>query len=131
MKNLSKKSLKDAFTEIEYLPNRTPEMAFSGGAEKAFAELSTYRDGSIYAGFYSGDSEWERHSNGDEIVLVLEGSTNLVLIVSGQEERFYLKAHELLVVPKNTWHKFEQSIKLKVMTVTPQPTDHSLEKPVA
>ncbi len=33
---------------LEYLPFRKLETAFTGGAEKAFAELSKYRDGAIY-----------------------------------------------------------------------------------
>lgn len=131
MSKLSKKSLEKFFAGLEYLPNRTPDMAFSGGAEKAFAELSKYRDGAIYVGHYSGNSEWERHSSGDEIVMALEGSTTLVLLIDGKEEKVQLNICELIVVPKNTWHRFEQSRNLKVMTVTPQPTDHNLERPGA
>jgi len=131
MSKLFKKSLGKVLSGLEYLPNRTPEMAFSGGAEKAFAELSKYRDGAIYVGHYSGNSEWERHSGGDEVVMALEGSTTLVLLIEGKEERVQLNMCELIVVPKNTWHRFEQSRDLKVMTVTPQPTDHNLERPGA
>lgn len=131
MSKISKKPLENFFAGLEYLPNRTPDMAFSGGAEKAFAELSKYRDGAIYIGHYSGNSEWERHSSGDEIVMVLEGSTTLVLLIDEKEEKVQLNMCELIVVPKNTWHRFEQSRNLKVMTVTPQPTDHNLERPGA
>ena len=130
MGSLTKKSLTEALAGVVYLPNRTPEMSFSGGADKAFAELSKYRDGAIYVGHYSGDSEWERHSTGDELVMALERSTTLVLLIEGKEEKFKLNMHELLVVPKNIWHRFERSKDLKIMTVTPQPTDHSLERPV-
>ena len=130
MKNISKKSVKNVLAGVEYLPNRTPEMSFSGGADKAFTELSKYRDGAIYVGHYSGDSEWERHTAGDELVMALEGSTTLVLLIDGKQEKFQLNTNELLVVPKNVWHRFEDSKDLKIMTVTPQPTDHSLERPV-
>ncbi|SBS29555.1 Cupin domain protein [Marinomonas spartinae] len=129
MSKLAKKSIETAFSGLEYLPNRTPEMAFSGGASKAFLELSQYRDGAIYVGHYSGNSEWERHSVGDEIVMALEGTTTLVLLIEGQEEKHLLNEQELFVVPKNVWHRFESSTHFKVMTVTPQPTDHSLERP--
>ena len=131
MTKLVKKSLENIFAGLEYLPNRTPDMAFSGGTEKAFDEISEYRDGAIYVGHYSGDSEWERHTSGDEVVMVLEGSTTLVFFIDGKEERVQLNGRELIVVPRNTWHKFEQSRDLKVMTVTPQPTDHKLESPNA
>jgi mannose-6-phosphate isomerase-like protein (cupin superfamily) len=124
-----KKSIADLLASVTYLPNRTPEMAHSGEAEKAFAEVSKYRDGAIFVGYYSGGSDWERHSSGDEIVMALQGSTTLVLLVGGMEERVRLNESELCVVPANTWHKFEASEKLKVMSVTPQPTDHQLERP--
>ena len=129
MTKLTKKSLEQTLAGLEYLPNRTPDMAFSGGAEKAFAELSKYRDGAIFVGHYSGNSEWERHSAGDEIVMVLAGVTTLVLLIEGLEKHLQLGANELAVVPVNTWHRFKQSMDLKVLTVTPQPTDHSIEKP--
>lgn len=129
MTHSRKKSLTEALDRLEHLPNRSPEMAFSGGAEEAFAEVSRYRDGAIFVGFYSGSSEWERHPNGEEIVLVLEGSTTLVLFVDGAEERSQLEANELVVVPANTWHRFERSSEVKIMTVTPQPTEHRLEMP--
>jgi mannose-6-phosphate isomerase-like protein (cupin superfamily) len=126
-----KKSLTHVLAGLKYLPNRTPQMAITGGAEEAFAEVAPIRDGAIYVGHYSGNSEWERHTAGDELVLALEGTTTVILLTEGQEERVELKENELVVVPAGTWHRFEGSIHLKVLTVTPQPTDHSVERPDA
>lgn len=122
-------SLPETIERLEYLPDRTPETAFSGGSGNAFAELSEYRDGGVYVGYYSGDSEWERHPKGDEIVMALEGSTTLILRRDGTDERLALGAQELAIVPANTWHRFEGSKELKVFAVTPQPSDHRLEDP--
>jgi hypothetical protein len=72
---VEKKSLTDILATVKYLPNRTPQSGFTSEASAAFAAVSPYRDGSIYVGHYSGSSEWERHESGDEIVLVLEGTT--------------------------------------------------------
>lgn len=124
-----KKSITEALAGLTFLPNRTPGMAIEGGAEDAFAELAAYRDGAIYVGHYSGSSEWERHSNGDEIVMALEGSTTIILRANSDDERILLGAGDVIVVPKGIWHRFEDSKDLKVLTVTPQPTDHSLEDP--
>ncbi len=126
-----KKSISSVLNAVKYLPNRRPEMAIEGGSEDAFALLSEYRDGAIYVGHYSGNSEWERHSNGDEIVLALEGKTTVILRVDGDDERIGLGPSELVIVPRNTWHRFENSTNLKVLTVTPQPTDHMLDDPGA
>ena len=93
--------------------------------------LSEYRDGAIYVGHYSGSSEWERHSIGDEIVVALEGKTTIVLRVDRRDERIELGSGDVIVVPRGTWHRFEKSMDLRVMTVTPQPTDHTLDDPGA
>ena len=61
--------------------------------------------------------------------MVAEGSTTLVLLSGGQEERTPLNGGQLVVVPQNTWHRFESPEPVKVMTVTPQPTDHSAVRP--
>ena len=126
-----KKSLTDILKRVTYLPNRTPEMAFNGGTARAFSEVASYRNGAIFVGHYSGNSEWERHSGGDEIVMAIEGRTTVVLLVNGEAHRIELDSGELVVVPQGFWHRFEGSTQLKVFAVTPQPTDHSLELPDA
>jgi len=127
--DIPKRSISATLKGLTYLPNRTPEMSIAGGAGDAFAELAPYRDGAIYLGHYSGASEWERHPNGDEIVLALEGRTTVILKSDAGEVRVELGPGEMVIVPRNTWHRFEASRKLKIMTVTPQPTDHSVEVP--
>ena len=126
---IAKKSLASILSNVKYLPNRTPQSGMNGDASAAFAVVSAYRDGAIYVGHYSGSSEWERHESGDEIVLALEGTTTVVLLNAGVEAYVPLAAGELVVVPKGMWHRFENSTCLKVMSVTPAPTDHALERP--
>lgn len=126
---IEKKSLTEILKQLVHLPDRTPEMAFTGGANSAFSDIARYRDGVISVGYYSGNSEWERHPGGDEIVMAIEGNTTLVLLVKGEQHSVSLRPGELVVVPQGHWHRFEASAKLKVMSVTPQPTEHSLEIP--
>jgi mannose-6-phosphate isomerase-like protein (cupin superfamily) len=66
---------------------------------------------------------------GDEIVMALEGSTTVIVLVDGEQQLIQLNAGELLVVPQNHWHRFENSDHLKILGVTPQPSDHSLTIP--
>jgi mannose-6-phosphate isomerase-like protein (cupin superfamily) len=48
---------------------------------------------------------WEMHPNGDEIVMLLEGSTTLVLEIDGREKLVDLnEACSYVVVPRGTWH---------------------------
>ncbi|MEJ6477043.1 cupin domain-containing protein [Pseudoalteromonas piscicida] len=121
-------TIESEFTRVEFLKNRTPETT-DEEAQNAFALLSEYRDGGIYVAHYSGYSEWERHVNGDEFVQVLGGETTLILLSGEKEQRNELSPGQMLVIPKGVWHRFESPVGVKVMTITPQPTEHSIDKP--
>jgi mannose-6-phosphate isomerase-like protein (cupin superfamily) len=107
---------------LTFLPDRTP----TSGAEAAtaFARLADYRDGAVFVGHWAGTSEWERHPVGDEVVMVVDGETTLVLVVDGVERPQTMSRGDLIVVPRGTWHRFETPEAVKVLTVSPQPTDH-------
>lgn len=114
---------------LGFLPDRTPTT--SETEVNWTAQLSDYRDGGIFAVHYAGASEWERHRVGDEIVMVVEGSTTMTMLVDGQEHQHTLGPMQMIVVPQGTWHRFDTPVGVKVMTVTPQPTDHQVEYPSA
>ena len=116
------------FSKLNFLTGRTPETT-DEEAKGAFALLSEYRDGGIFIGHYSGFSEWEKHPNGDEFVQVLEGRTTLILLDNNQEYSNSMTTGEMLIVPKDTWHRFESPDGVKIMTITPQPTEHSISHP--
>ncbi len=122
------KSIDREFEKLTFLADRTPETP-PQDADKAFATLSDYRDGAIFIAHYAGNSEWERHPAGDELVMVVEGETTLFLLSGVSETSHLLRAGEFLVVPKSSWHRFESPKGVKVMTITPQPTEHSSERP--
>ena len=126
MTKAAPKSLDHAFSTLTFEPARTPE---SKNLDAAFCELAPYRDGAIYLGHWAGQSEWEIHRNGDEVVMVVEGSTTITLLLDGQEISHTLGPGQLIVVPKSTWHRFDTPDQVKIMTVSPQPTDHSVAKP--
>lgn len=114
---------------LDFLPDRTPTT--SETEVNWAARLSDYRDGGIFAVHYAGESEWERHPVGDEIVMVVEGSTTMAMFIDGQEHQHTLGPMQMIVVPQGTWHRFDTLVGVKVMTVTPQPTDHQVEHPAA
>ncbi|MEM7140216.1 MAG: cupin domain-containing protein [Actinomycetota bacterium] len=95
------------------------------------AQAAPYRDGSVFAVHYAGESEWERHPAGDEIVVVVDGATTMTLVVDGDEHRVPMRGGEMIVVPQGVWHRFSTPELTKIMTVTPLPTDHRLERPDA
>ncbi len=117
-----------AFEQLEFLAGRLPSVSGENG-DRYFAELAPYRDGAIFIAHYQGNSEWERHGSGDEIVCVLEGETSLIIAEDGECISHVLQAGELLIVPQHRWHRFETLKSVKVLSVTPQPTDHCLALP--
>jgi mannose-6-phosphate isomerase-like protein (cupin superfamily) len=94
-------------------------------SQKSFARLADYRDGGIFATHFSGSSGWERHPNGDEVVQILEGATRFDIIVEDVLQALELSAGMMVVVPKGCWHRFESETGVKVMTITPTPTQHT------
>jgi len=94
-------------------------------AAAAFATLAPFRDGALFAGSFQGDSDWERHRNGDELVHVLAGGTQLTILTEDGPEVLEMKAGMLTVVPQGCWHRFHAPEGVTVLTATPQPTDHS------
>ena len=117
-----------AIEDLTFSPDRTPTTTAEESAE-AFARLSSYRDGAIFVGRWAGTSEWERHAVGDEIVMVIGGETTITFLAEDVEASSQLRAGDLVVVPQGTWHRFETPDEVKVLSVTPQPTDHRSDRP--
>ena len=57
--------------------------------------------------------------------MVMEGETTIFFRGDGGEHSARLEAGDL-VVPQGTWHRFETPNEVKLLTVTPQPTDHGV-----
>src|SRR5262245_36035482 len=92
---------------------------------KSFATLAAYRDGGIFATHFRGSSGWERHPQGDEGVQILEGATRFDILVDEVLQSLELSGVILVVVPEGCWHRFESASGVKVLTVTPKPTQHT------
>lgn len=122
-------SITDAIAALTFLGARTPTTT-AQEAKDAFKLLSPYEEGGIFVGHWAGNSEWERHTAGDEIVMVLDGTTRISFITDDTELAATLRTGEFVVVPQGTWHRFETPEGVKVLSVTPQPTDHSPGRPV-
>lgn len=116
--------IKEALASLPVLRGRTPQTD-DNEAAKSFATLAPYGDGGVFAGSFDGMSEWERHGRGDELVHVLEGEAELTLLSDDGPQKLILKAGMLTVVPQGCWHRFHAPDGVTLLTVTPQPTDHS------
>jgi quercetin dioxygenase-like cupin family protein len=94
-------------------------------ADKAFATLAAFRDGGVFAGRFDGESPWERHPQGDELVHILAGRARLTVLTEAGQEVLVMSAGMLTVVPQGCWHRFQAPEGVTVLTATPQPTEHS------
>jgi mannose-6-phosphate isomerase-like protein (cupin superfamily) len=115
--------LKAELAKLTMLRGRGP----LGGAEEkkeAIVCLAPYRDGSIFASKFSGDSGWERHRQGEEIVEVVDGAATLHLLTEDGPQSVALSAGMMVIVPLGMWHRFDSPEGVTLITATPQPTDH-------
>ena len=94
--------------KLDMLRDRRPDMLEAERrASGAFATLTPFRDGNIFAAKFSGNGAWERHPNGDELVQIVEGTTKLHIIINDESQTHELRAGMLVVVPQGVWHRFE------------------------
>jgi len=116
-------NIKQALADCPFFKGRTSENG--DAAATAFARLGAINNGQIFAGSYQGYTEWERHGNGDELVQVIDGMTEITILTDDGPETHELTAGSFIVVPQGLWHRFNTPDGVTVMTATPMPTDHS------
>ena len=97
-------------------------------AEDTFAALADFSGGGIFAGSFSGESPWERHPNGDELVHILDGAATITIIIDDEHQVFEMRGGMLVVVPQGCWHRFNSREGVTVLTMTPQPTEHTTKE---
>jgi mannose-6-phosphate isomerase-like protein (cupin superfamily) len=114
-----------ALAATSFLGNRTPTTP-PGDEAAAFARLADYRDGAIFVGSFAGTSSWERHPAADEILMVLSGSVTVELLGGPPLQ---IREGGLAVVEKNRWHQLRAVEAVTLMTVTPLPTETSVQRP--
>ena len=68
---------------------------------------------------------WERHTEGDEIVIVLEGRADFLQEIDGAVRRTPVGPGSAIINPKGVWHSADVEAPLKAIYVTPCPgTEH-------
>lgn len=117
-------SIKKELSKLKILNGRTPQTS-EEEMEGVFATLGTFDTGGVFTGSFVGESPWERHTMGDELVHILKGETELTIMTNDGPEILNMKAGMLTVVPKDLWHRFKAPKGVTVLTATPHPTDHS------
>ena len=70
----------------------------------AFSDLGPGRLVSTYD-FKGNWTTWEKHPAGEELVVLLAGTLELILSINSREEKVSLSCPgQFLIVPRDTWH---------------------------
>jgi mannose-6-phosphate isomerase-like protein (cupin superfamily) len=81
-------------------------------------------------GAFVGRPPWERHNGGDELLLVLSGSTRLTVLEDSGPRSQTIEAGGLVVVPQGRWHNNDAPDGVTMLHVTPtEGNEHSWEDP--
>lgn len=95
----------------------TPEETVIAGFD--ILGRGNFHDAEIALGSFNGDGGWERHSQGDEIVHIVAGQTDIQMLIDGEKQTIQVGAGDLFVVPRGTWHRLQSEKGVTVMTATP------------
>ena len=82
--------------------------------------------------YVPGSSPWERHNNGDELLLVTDGEVQLeILEHDGTSRVEILREGALFVVPNGHWHQLTASASINIFYISPseEGVDRTKEHP--
>ena len=94
--------------------------------EGTFIDLLPFNGFQFAAVTISGDSPvWEMHPDTDEFFYVLKGKITMRVLLSADEKTHVVTPGQMLVVPKQCWHKISTSEGTQFLYLTPGLTEHS------
>ncbi len=96
-------------------------MRFVELSKRANEPLGTYNDNTLALGRYvPGKSPWERHTNGDELLLVTDGYVDIELLeADGSSTQLRIDEGALFVVPKGKWHQLTATDHVNILYASP------------
>jgi mannose-6-phosphate isomerase-like protein (cupin superfamily) len=81
--------------------------------------LGTLDRGSIGLFRFSGAAPWERHPDGDELILVLEGGGDITVLTDDGPVAAELRPGRLFVCPRGLWHRSIATPSMTALYITP------------
>jgi quercetin dioxygenase-like cupin family protein len=93
---------------------------FAALDKRANESLGTFNSMALGIGRYvAGSSPWERHSNGDELLYVLDGEVEIEVIEGQESFKGTLRPGSLFVVPRGRWHQLTARAPVNIMFSSP------------
>jgi mannose-6-phosphate isomerase-like protein (cupin superfamily) len=81
--------------------------------------LESFNECMLGAVRFSGETPWERHPEGDELLCVLEGHVVVTILSDSGQDSFPLTEGTVCVVPKGLWHRQRADSGAAVLFATP------------
>jgi len=122
MKPHDLKALLGRLSQMEMAGAQTGKAAF---ASTPFTKLASFNRGGVFVGRFIGQTPWERHRHGDELVQVLEGEVDVTVMTARRPVQVTLCAGGIFVVPRGLWHRQHARTEVTLLSATPTPTDMS------
>jgi len=81
-------------------------------------------------GAFVGRPPWEQHTAGDELLHVLSGESELTILDGANDVSRVVRAGELVVVPRGSWHSNDAPNGVTMLYLTPRDGNrHSWDDP--
>jgi mannose-6-phosphate isomerase-like protein (cupin superfamily) len=79
---------------------------------------------------FRGRPPWEFHRGGEEFLFILAGESELTVFENGEREVRTLRAGQLAIVPRASWHSNNAVNGVTMLWITPSDgNEHSWEEP--
>jgi mannose-6-phosphate isomerase-like protein (cupin superfamily) len=79
---------------------------------------------------FKGRPPWEYHGQGDEILFILAGESELTVVEKDSRSTWNLSAAHLAIVPRDHWHSTNAPGGVTMLWITPREgNEHSWEEP--
>lgn len=121
--------------EIAKLLNQMPERAITPGitheeAMNCMRVLGTFNGCLMGLVHFSGKTAWERHVRGDEILLIVDGETELTQLTAQGISRQIARKGDVVQIPAGVWHSqcTRSPVKLLFLTIG-EGSESSVETP--
>lgn len=88
-------------------------------AMRAVNMFSAFNDCHIGLVQFTGETAWERHPAGDELLFVLAGQTRITLLEKGEAVTFDVAEGSMVIVPRGLWHSQRPCPHVTLLFVTP------------
>jgi mannose-6-phosphate isomerase-like protein (cupin superfamily) len=120
--------LKALLHQLSQVKMASPAGASTGTpafASTPFTKLASFNHGGVFLGRFIGQTPWERHRQGDELVQVLDGEVDLTVMTARRPVHVTLRTGGIFVVPSGLWHRQHARTEVTLLSATPTPTDMS------